>query len=531
MATRSRKTWKPSNHEGMYQRQIGWKLSRNGKRVQHKFRFACALKDAQRREQKIVELWEQIETTTFGREPQWTDTTIEIAKQISAGKAPIQIRKDADEDEVAYVRRVHELRKKFPTLAILPELEYGHAFGLRMLEWMDANETSDRQVAEELTERSASLLRHVEGSAERNGPTLHQAMRDYITSLEEEYHHADHKVTPWGRTKIKQVETLLDRHADISLAGIDHEAVSSMFRFWRQRPTRKGSSKPIAKKSAEHYLSALKDFFRWLHLNPRYEWRKPEGFQEIRTRIRVLEGEQRRQVTNQDVFTLDELILLNKYATPIERVFFLLAINCGFGRAEIGSLLVGEVSLRQPHEQCLQGVLNFKFSKDDSFIKRIRGKTGVYGEHVLFPQTVDAIDWALRRRRRMPGFGPNARLLLNDRGQAYDQPSKSGNPNQQIPNRFSELVRRIRADGEEIRSLSFGKLRKTAGNLVRQFADGEAAGVFLCHGQPVRTDDLLDLYTGRPFGKVFKAIREVEKYLKPMFQAAGSKPFPHRLKG
>ena len=75
----------------------------------------------------------------------------------------------------------------------------------------------------------------------------------------------------------------------------------------------------------------------------------------------------------------------------------------------------------------------------------------------------------------MPGFGSNARLLLNDRGQAYDQPSKSGNPNQQIPNRFADLVRRFRADGEEIRSLSFGKLRKTAGNLVRQFADGEAA--------------------------------------------------------
>ena len=34
----------------MYQRQVGWKLSRNGKRVQHKFRFACALKEAQRRQ-------------------------------------------------------------------------------------------------------------------------------------------------------------------------------------------------------------------------------------------------------------------------------------------------------------------------------------------------------------------------------------------------------------------------------------------------------------------------------------------------
>lgn len=57
MPTRSRRTWKPNN-AGVYERQVGWKLSRNGKRVEHKFRFACALKEAQRREQKLVELWE-----------------------------------------------------------------------------------------------------------------------------------------------------------------------------------------------------------------------------------------------------------------------------------------------------------------------------------------------------------------------------------------------------------------------------------------------------------------------------------------
>jgi hypothetical protein len=40
--TRTRRIWKPNN-EGLYLRQVGWKLSRNGRRVQHKFRFACAL--------------------------------------------------------------------------------------------------------------------------------------------------------------------------------------------------------------------------------------------------------------------------------------------------------------------------------------------------------------------------------------------------------------------------------------------------------------------------------------------------------
>ena len=40
------------------------------------------------------------------------------------------------------------------------------------------------------------------------------------------------------------------------------------------------------------------------------------------------------------------------------------------------------------------------------------------------------------------------------------------------------------------------------------------------HGKPVKKDDLLDLYSKRPFGKVFEALRKVEEKLKPMFDAA-----------
>jgi len=525
MATRNRKTWKP-NKAGVYERQIGWRLSRTGKRVQHKFRFACTLKDAQRREQKIVELWEGIEATSFGSEPRWCETTIDIAKQIAAGKVPIQVRKDRDEDEVTYVKRVHELRKRFPSIAILPEMKYSHAFGLRLLEWIDDRAEAAQQSLEDEHEQNAqSLWSHMEGGGKEHGPSLHQAMDDYVTWLKQEYQDGDQHVTPWGRTKIKQVETLKSRHDDISLASMDHEAVGGMFRFWRQRPTRKGSTEPIAKKSAEHYVAALKDFFRWLHINPRYTWRKPEGFDDIRTRVRTLHNEQRRQVSRRDVFTLDELVLLNHYAMPLERLLLLLGINCGFGRAEIATLLVGEVHLRKPHKERFQGILGFDFSSDDSFIKRHRRKTGVYGEHLLFPQTVEAVEWALKRRRRQPRFRQTARLLLTDKAEPYDKLTKGGNPNQRVPNMFSRLIRRVRDDGNDIRSLSFGKLRKTAGDLVRQFADGEVAGVFLLHGQPVNADNLLDVYTSRPFGKVFAAIRQVQDHLQPMFKAAGPTPF------
>jgi len=42
--------------------------------------------------------------------------------------------------------------------------------------------------------------------------------------------------------------------------------------------------------------------------------------------------------------------------------------------------------------------------------------------------------------------------------------------------------------------------------------------VFLCHGEPVRTDSLIDIYTNRPFAKVFKAIRLARERLQPVFE-------------
>ena len=124
----------------------------------------------------------------------------------------------------------------------------------------------------------------------------------------------------------------------------------------------------------------------------------------------------------------------------------------------------------------------------------------------------------------------DAPLLLNDKdAQPYDRPTEGGNRNQQIPNRFADIIRRIRIDHEDFRTLSFGKLRKTAGDLIRRFSDGEIFGVFMCHGQPVASDDLADVYSNRPFGKVFAAIRKVQEFLKPMFDAAGPSPFKPQL--
>jgi len=223
------------------------------------------------------------------------------------------------------------------------------------------------------------------------GPTLHEALRDHIAWLQAEYSEVNGDLTAWGKVRTKHAELLIDRHDDLLLARLDHDAIEAMVRFWRQRPTRKGSDRPIAKKSSEHQIAAIKFFLRWLSRSPKYDWKKPDSFEDIRVRVDGRGGETRRQVTPEDIFTLDELTLLNRYAAPFERCLLLLGINCGFGRAEIATLTVGEVFLRTAHEPRHREILGFESTDGDSFIKRYRHKTGVYGEFILFPQTVAAI--------------------------------------------------------------------------------------------------------------------------------------------
>ena len=134
------------------------------------------------------------------------------------------------------------------------------------------------------------------------------------------------------------------------------------------------------------------------------------------------------------------------------------------------------------------------------------------------------LEWTMARRVKQPNPTVDEPLVLNSKGTRMDQRSQKGNPSRQIPNSFTRLKNRIRNNQNEISELSFKYLRKTASDLIRRVSDGEISGVFLLHGQPVKTDKLSDVYTNRPFGKVYEAIRKVEKILQPVFAEAGDDP-------
>lgn len=112
-------------------------------------------------------------------------------------------------------------------------------------------------------------------------------------------------------------------------------------------------------------------------------------------------------------------------------------------------------------------------------------------------------------------------LLITKTGTLYYRKTGGAKNRSQIfANKWNDLIARIQKSEPDFPYFAFSSLRDTAGDLVRQAAGGEVSATFLMHGQPIKQDDLLDLYTKRPFGKVFEALRQLQADLKPMFEAA-----------
>ena len=528
MPTRTRTVWKPRD-DGQFDCRVGWKAKSDGKREQHRFRLGTDLKEAQRRDHVLRLMWERIEESGEG-DALWNEETLDLAKLVARGVVHFHLPRHPDEGVVPYVQRVNRLRRIFPMLALLPELEYGSAFGFQLLDTLEKSFLAAETAIDAQREADVAALRQQLSAGPTtpivdNGPMLHAAMREYIEWLKIEYSNPEAGVTAWGNSQIGQVESLIAHHRDMPVKDVGRNEVEEMLGYWRKRPFRRGSKTRVSKKSSTHYISALRNFFKWLHTAPAFAWRKPEDFNDLKTSVATLESDRTRQVRPEQLFTLDELKLLYKFGDPMDRLLLLLGLNCGFGAAESASLLIGEVFIRTPHSPRHQEMLGMKLSPDDSFIKRIRRKSGVYGEFLLFAETVRGLEWAITERKKFKDFRPESRLLLNGNGHPLDTATTGGNSNKQIPNRFARLIQRIKAANHKISDLPVKMLRKTGGDIVNRFSDGEICGVYLCHGKPVASDDLSDVYTTRPFGKLFTKLREVEEYLLPVFKEGGDSPF------
>ncbi|MFP4145093.1 MAG: hypothetical protein ACLFV3_08100 [Phycisphaeraceae bacterium] len=285
----------------------------------------------------------------------------------------------------------------------------------------------------------------------------------------------------------------------MDLSEFGYSAMEKIRDYWVARPEAKlrggkSTGRRISITTVDNHLSTARRFARWLDRSDAHRWELPRhGIEALKANLRRLrsEDEMARQRHGVQVFSVEQLTTIWQHATDFERLLVVLGLNAAMAQAEIRTLRRDEVE------------------PDPPTIKRIRRKSGVYGEFALWPETVAALDWWHRVR---PARGEL--VMMTARGKAYTR--------QRIANQWAALGERIESQEKKALTwwLSFKHLRKTAAQLVREASDGEIAGVFLCHGKPVASDCLADVYSNRPFDRVAAALKEVRGRLEPMFAAA-----------
>lgn len=517
---------------------IGWK-EEGGKRVQQPFYLGTDLDQAKARYLRVKELWAHLERThkrsllelnsrfelPERTECRWTTESLWIARELAAGRVQVSVPPPDGLHPSSYVSRIDGLAKSYPMVYFVPEdlqvYREGEGF------WKVAIEHQQEKLPLPLT-----------NVVPRASRTLHEALDAYIEHVKKsalEPTPQGPQLTSFGHLKVEQTRRIKARQADRPLSTLDLQGCQELVDYWRMRPlteaTPKRPARPMEARYCENHIAELGRFFKWLHKSKGFDWRKPEDFDDLATKVKDL-PEERTGIgfLNVEVFRIEELAVLYKYATPLERLLILLGLNCGFKGAEQGTLRFEHLFLdrHHPHAVTMQERTGFDLRPEDRFVLYSRNKSKVYGEFLLWPQTIDGLRWAVDRHKRIcrrKGI-ESSQLLVTDQGLPFYRRTSSGkNVTQIFINKWAGLMKRVRKDHPDFPRYSFTSLRDTAADRIRHIAGGEVAAVFLMHGKPVKKDDLLDLYTNRPFGEVFRALRQLGRDLQPVFDAAPDDPW------
>jgi hypothetical protein len=506
-----------TDSRGNYQRDLGWK-EKEGKVVQHRFYFGTNQTQAQIRCLSVLRCWDAVEAR-WGRlapqhrtpRPLWDRLSLEIARAVAGGQDEFPLEpdhwdvcrewpEDSSRDGLPYGLLVwfRQLQEDFPMIRFRQAGPWPH-------EAIDQEKARQRQMAETAARLVAAVV--------CTGQTLHQALDAFSQWHEVEYRTPEGVISHHGKVCQKQVALLKEHAPNLALEAFGLEEIEALVRHWQQRPLSK-RRQPISRETAKNLIKRIRHFVRWLHKSSAFPWRKPLDYEVEHVRIRLTQAERAQKVSTTQVktYTVEQLATLWKYASPRERLLMVLALNCGFGQAEITSLQQAEVFSNQRHDH---------YPITGSFIKRLRSKSEVYGEWQLWEVTERALEWWATQR---PETDETA-LLVTKTGRPLSAPTKGNNRNGRIPGAWASLTNRIRKDMPEFPRLSFNKLRKTAGNLVRRKAGGEMLAMFHSRAKSADVDDQAERYTDRPFDKLFEVLGLIRADLAPVFDTVAD-PFP-----
>lgn len=437
------------------------------------------------------------ETTPF---PCWDELTVVLGRAIAKGEWSVTVEPpdEGPEDLAVWHQR---LKTYFPMIRV--EIEDTAKLAAGCQSFIEGGKAmADKEQARHKQEmRIAKSIGEPFGGKIATRETLHDALDAYKTWIEKKFVDIDGRTTQTGKKQGERAERIKRLTKDIALSDFGIPEIESIIEFWRTRPkkqTRKGQPPaPYSFTLCKHTIRLFKHFIRWLHKEPTFPWKKPVDLEFDRLDI-VKDREIKYKV---ETYSKEEIGILWQHASHFERKLLLLALNCGFSISEIGSLTWNEV--------------------EGEYIKGLRPKTKVYGEFWLWDITRQALGEPKKK----------GLVLTTEAGLSLIATTRNNNTSKKIPNAWNRLLRRVRKHEahKNFRMLGFHHLRKTAGDLIRRFADGETMAVFLRHGKPVKSDALAEVYSNPAFHKVFQAQKRLWEFLSDIFTPLEEVELPRKV--
>ncbi len=481
---------------------------------QHRFNLGTDKREAKRRYARIQELY--AESCQVAENDEWTEFALYAAGLIAKGVycIPFPFDRqwlDAMQDPAAeYAQLVELSRSRYPSLEIVPEDAALYESGRRR------NKEYEIETVQHALRPVERVLKDLGIVGERTAlpnqivtGTLHEALdvfkRDEIDGVN--VIPGTSTLKQYGHRRKERVDRLKGHQSDIPLFALNLDVLKAMVNHWRNRPPHKRTQKPTSKGNAETHLSELKRFFNWLDSTEKFQWMKPRGFESIHWTVQ--DDTTEKVPVHKHTYYPEQLALIAERLDDFGKMCLAVGLNCAMGAAELGRLTREDFLLNYQHE--FQRKLKFKSTSEDSFCREFRPKTKIFGEWILWPETVKWVRWGIARAEKL---GTNILFCDDDGRSLYVETAK--NPQYKFANLWTDVTEKLKETDETFPKYPFGSLRDTLPDELRQTTDDELASLALAHGRRIGADKLIDCYTNRRFGKLHEAIREARRYFMPV---------------
>jgi integrase len=495
---------------GCYRPRIGWKRPNwphpEGA-VQPRFNLGRDASEAERRYARIQELY--ADSCRLIAEEVWTPFALYAAGLLAQGtyRIPYDFQPymlEWDDPISEYSQHIEQERTNYPSIEIVPG----------DLELWNQSKSNNRELERHAINEVAGLLQR-QGIIPKERPlpdyfipgSLHEALDLFVESdiKGQNVMPGTKELTQYGVKRIDRVKQLKSHSEDVPLMQLQLEECKAIVNHWRGKPLTVKTKTPMKKATVDTILGELGRFFVWLDSYARFGWRKPRGFDSIRWN--VPEDDKQKVPVHKKTYSADELKIIGGHLDQMGKLALALGLNCAMGAAELGRLTESDFLFEYKHE--FTEKLCFESTAKDSFCRFLRPKSKIFGEWILWPETVRLVRYGIERAKQI---GTDL-LFVGEDGQSWYKVT-APNPQYVFANMWTSIIEKL----PDMPKYPFGSLRDTLPDRFRQTkgVGDEIASICLAHGKKMAKDKLIDCYGNRPFGRLHDAIRAARAIYRPM---------------